>query len=91
MDGQPAPAARRTASQLITNLYAVSTGPLSGASYGDIEEAKEAAIMLLIDAGRDESEDDTWGDDMGDSAQSLLTVVMLRVPALARRVLGIDE
>jgi hypothetical protein len=58
----------------------------SDVSDGDFEDAREAAIQLLIMAGFDESDSDNWGAEMGDVAQSLATVLMLRVPQLRQRI-----
>jgi len=52
-----------------------------------IENAVEAAIKLLFMAGFDAQDSDHFGDEMGDSAQTLLTMVMMRCPELATKVL----
>lgn len=71
--------------QVVRELYEGHT-TRSDVSDGDFEDAREAAILLLQMAGFDEQDSDNWGADMGDIAQSLATVLMLRVPQLRQRI-----
>lgn len=57
----------------------------------DLAFAREAAVELIIMAGFDGSDSDHLGDEMGSTVQTLLTVVMLRCPQLADRILGKDN
>lgn len=52
----------------------------------EMDSAQEAAIELIVLAGFDEGDSDHFGAEMGDIVQSLLTVVMLRVPQLRDRL-----
>jgi hypothetical protein len=83
---RPLPLREDQVTDLVRELYHGHTLRESEVSESELDHATEAAIELIILAGFDEGDSDHWGAEMGDIVQSLLTVVMLRVPQLRERL-----
>jgi len=78
--------AETAATVLTSNLYQNHTGR-HDVIPADVDEAQQAAIELIIMAGFDAQDSDYFGAEMGDTVQSLLTVVILRCPQLRNRLI----
>lgn len=56
-----------------------------------VDDAADAAIALIVEAGFDSSDSDLFGNEVSDVLQTLLQIAMMRCPQLADRIMGRDD
>lgn len=66
----------------LRELYNASMSEASGLSDDEVNLLADLAVELVIDCGYDAEDSDAFGDEMGNVAQTLLILLLARVPNL---------